>query len=166
MTRILSVFNLLKRVGFAVLFLTHSLEALPVSVKTPSKNYFVENLGQWEGDFQFKCEVGSAVYYVTPQGLTVDFREFKRYPKPRERRDPLDVLERHEERDSVTVSGHVVQIHYVVPHQSSGGQGWVKQSDRISCPTIPTTSLVETLRTGEAELDITKEWLCPKSGPA
>jgi len=83
--------------------------------------YFVANEGQWEGDFQFKCEVGSVVYYVTPEGMTVDFREFKRYPKPRDPRDPLDVLERHEERDSVTVSGHVVQIHYVVPHQSSGG---------------------------------------------
>ncbi|NUO19659.1 T9SS type A sorting domain-containing protein [bacterium] len=74
--------------------------------------FWIENEGQWDGDFSFKCEVGSTVYYVTPQGMTVDFREFKKYPKPRGQRDPLDMLERHEDQDSVTVRGHVVQIHF------------------------------------------------------
>ncbi|MCB1060729.1 MAG: SBBP repeat-containing protein [Calditrichaeota bacterium] len=76
-------------------------------------SYWIANQGQWEGDFQFKCEVGSAVYYVTPKGMTVDFREFHRYPRAWNQHDPLDGLDRDGERDSVTVSGHVVQIHYV-----------------------------------------------------
>ncbi len=37
-------------------------------------SYFIANEGQWEGDFQFKCEVGSTIYYITPHGMTVDFR--------------------------------------------------------------------------------------------
>ena len=79
-----------------------------------SAPYFVANEGQWEGDFQFKCEVGSTVYFVTPNGMTVDFREFTKYvgaagvPPVLGRFDPFE-----RKRDPVTVRGHVVQIHYV-----------------------------------------------------
>ncbi|MBK6911315.1 MAG: T9SS type A sorting domain-containing protein [bacterium] len=103
---------ILKRVGFAVLFLGGIVLAGPITVNAPSNTYFIANEGQWEGDFSFKCEVGSAVYYVTPKGLTVDFREFKRYPRPRDPGNPMDMMDRHEDRDSLTVRGHVVQIHY------------------------------------------------------
>ncbi len=79
-----------------------------------SAPYWIANEGQWEGDFQFKCEVGSTVYYVTPTGMTVDFREFTKYvgadgnPPASSKFDPLE-----RKRDPVTVRGHVVQIHYV-----------------------------------------------------
>ncbi|MBL0060902.1 MAG: hypothetical protein IPP40_05280 [bacterium] len=82
-----------------------------VSAATP---YWIANEGQWEGDFQFKCEVGSTVYYVTPKGMTVDFREFTKYvgadgnPPASSKFDPFE-----RKRDPVTVRGHVVQIHYV-----------------------------------------------------
>jgi len=87
--------------------------AAPITVNASNSTYFIANEGQWEGDFQFKCEVGSTVYYVTPKGMTVDFREFRKYSKPRDPRNPLDMLDKQDERDSVTVRGHVVQIHYV-----------------------------------------------------
>ncbi|MBK6912127.1 MAG: hypothetical protein IPH10_14560 [bacterium] len=118
---------ILIRVGFAVLFLSASfvshLIAAPLTVNAPSNTYFIANEGQWEGDFQFKCEVGSAVYYVTPKGLTVDFREFKRYPMPRDPGNPLDMMDRHEDRDSVTVRGHVVQIQYSGANRSLTSMG-------------------------------------------
>ncbi|NUO19453.1 T9SS type A sorting domain-containing protein [bacterium] len=114
--RTLSYYPKNGRWWFAFLFLgilsNNKISAAPITVNAPNSTYFIANEGQWEGDFQFKCEVGSTVYYVTPKGMTVDFREFRRYPKARNSRDPLAHLERHEERDSVTVRGHVVQIHY------------------------------------------------------
>ncbi len=127
MTRILSVFNLLKRVGFAVLLLGGIVFAGPMTVNAPNSTYFIANEGQWEGDFQFKCEVRSTVYYVTPKGMTVDFREFRKYPKPRDQRDPMDMFER--ERDSVTVRGHVVQIQYV---SSSASRGEVRGDEKLA----------------------------------
>ena len=38
--------------------------------------YWIANEGQWPGDFQFKCEVGNTGYYVTPQGMTIDIKEY------------------------------------------------------------------------------------------
>jgi hypothetical protein len=83
------------------------------AARTSVAPYWIANAGQWEGDFQFKCEVGNAVYYVTPKGMTVDFRQYHRYPQARSQRDPMDRFDRDDERYSVTVIGHVVQIHYV-----------------------------------------------------
>ena len=122
-----SRFNLLSQLGFALL-LCFPLAVGAAGVPPASGNtYWIANEGQWEGDFQFKCEVGSTVYYVTPKGMTVDFREFKRYPKPRDPRDPLDMMDRHEDHDSVTVRGHVVQIHYSgLPQNPSADLGGLR----------------------------------------
>jgi len=99
MTRILSVFRLLK---FAVLLLgaTNAFAQAP---------YWVANEGQWEGDFQYKCEVGSTIYYVTPQGMTVDFRDVTKQINPVSATKPWDW---DHEPQPVSVRGHVVQIHY------------------------------------------------------
>ncbi len=129
MTRTLSAFNFLKRLGFAVLLLPHvASNAAPTTVNGPNSTYFVANEGQWEGDFQFKCEVGSTVYYVTPKGMTVDFREFRKYPKPLDQRDPMATFDRDSEQDSVTVRGHVVQILYVDGNTKSTSIGEGKLS--------------------------------------
>ncbi|MCB1060309.1 MAG: T9SS type A sorting domain-containing protein [Calditrichaeota bacterium] len=114
--RIPNVCRFIGRLGFVLVVLGTAYSTVvagPTKTSVSSGSYWIENTGQWEGDFQFKCEVGPAVYYVTPKGMTVDFREYHRYPKARSQNDPLDSFGRDSERDSVTVSGHVVQIHYV-----------------------------------------------------
>jgi len=112
--RIPNVSRFIGRLGFALVVLgvvfSSISSASPPKTGIPSGSYWIENTGQWGSDFQFKCEVGNAVYYVTPKGMTIDLREYHRYPKAR---DPLDRFDRDLDRDSVTVSGHVVQIHYV-----------------------------------------------------
>ncbi len=126
--RIPNVCRFFGRLGFALVVLGIALattsSAGPTKTNMPNGSYWIENTGQWEGDFQYKCEVGNDAYYVTPKGMTVDFREFHRYPKARDSRDLMDRFDQDSERDSVTVSGHVVQIHYVgVESKLASGEG-------------------------------------------
>ncbi|MBL0062761.1 MAG: hypothetical protein IPP40_15085, partial [bacterium] len=104
-----------------------------VSANAP---YFIANEGQWPGDFQFKCEVGSTIYYVTPQGMTVDFRQIVgadgNPPAPSgfdnlAERGFSEVLGKHAAvpRRNLSVKGHVLQIHFVSPLALAGGQGGV-----------------------------------------
>ncbi len=96
--------------------------------------YFVANEGQWQVDFQFKCEVGSTTYYVTPQGMTIDLRSFvgaDGNPPAQGNFDPFaergfsEVLEKHAAvpRRNPQVRGHVIQIHYWSPPASGGIKG-------------------------------------------
>jgi hypothetical protein len=86
-----------------------SFVAMASAADVPSTYYFIENSGQWDGDFSFKCEVGSTIYYVTPQGMTVDFREVTKRELPV---SAANRWERDHEPEPVSVRGHVVQIHY------------------------------------------------------
>jgi len=90
---------------------------------TGGGGYWIANVGQWEGDFQFKCEVGSTIYYVTPYGLTIDFRSYVgadgNPPAPSgfdnfAERGFSEVLEKHAAvpRRNLEIKGHVIQIHY------------------------------------------------------
>jgi len=79
-----------------------------VSASAP---YFIANEGQWPGDFQFKCEVGSTIYYVTPRGMTVDVRQIVGAAGVPPASGNFDPFERN--HDPVTVKGHVLQTHYV-----------------------------------------------------
>ncbi len=96
----------------------------------PSAPYFVANEGQWPGNFQFKCEVGSTIYYVTPKGMTIDFRSYvgaDGNPPALSRFDNL--AERGfvgaagvppaVPRRNLEIKGHVLQIHYVLAPQET-----------------------------------------------
>ncbi|MBU0509401.1 hypothetical protein KKH27_11280 [bacterium] len=46
---------------------------VPFSVLALGPACFVPNLGQWEGEFAFRCQAGRATYFVTHSGLTMKF---------------------------------------------------------------------------------------------
>ncbi|MCC6476546.1 T9SS type A sorting domain-containing protein [bacterium] len=136
--------------------------------------YWIANVGQWEGDFSFKCEVGSAVYYVTPKGMTVDFREFTRHRKQTPSPNPFPVNgEGEPDRDSVTVRGHVVQIHYVdtppiPPAEARGDQKLSHYSNyflgRDSCNWRSRVSHYQTVLVKEVWQGIDVEYRADKQG--
>ncbi len=112
--RSVPVMNILRLISVLLLLLGFAASA----DATGGSGYWIANEGQWEGDFQFKCEVGSTIYYVTPKGMTVDFREFTCIPPQssggaRGGRIPSDHDPLDRAQDSVTVRGHVLQVHYV-----------------------------------------------------
>jgi|GEM_PF-1496407 len=111
--------NILRLISVLLLLLGFAASA----DATGGSGYWIANVGQWEGDFQFKCEVGSTIYYVTPQGMTVDFRSYvgaDGNPPAASGFDNLaewgfsEVLEKHAAvpRRNLEIKGHVIQIHY------------------------------------------------------
>ena len=93
----------MKTIIFAVIGL-----ALSTAFAAPS--YFVENQGQSEAPFAFKANIGSATYFVTSTGMTVDLREYER---PIQSRDPMDRLMEDREPEPVSVRGHVLKLNFV-----------------------------------------------------
>ncbi len=90
--------------------------------------FWIANEGQWQGDFQFKCEVGSTIYYVTPQGMTIDLRSYvgaDGNPPAPGNFDPFAERGFSEAvpRRKPQVRGHVIQIHYWSPPASGGIKG-------------------------------------------
>jgi hypothetical protein len=75
----------------------------------PRSSFFVANEGQWEGQFAFRYEGKGAMWYITPEGMTVDFRQYEGAPQ-RRREEPW---QRAEETEPVRVRGHVVKMSYV-----------------------------------------------------
>ena len=73
--------------------------------------YFVENQGQWDAPFAFKASIGSAIYYVTTSGMTIDFRQYERQASAQSRDPRNDFLDRHEP-ELVSVRGHVLKMNF------------------------------------------------------
>jgi hypothetical protein len=78
--------------------------------KLPASLFFVANEGQWEEPFAFKASVGNVLYYVTPQGMTLDIRQYERSHIAR---DPMDRFDPRHEPEPVSVRGHVLKINYL-----------------------------------------------------
>jgi len=41
----------------------------------PANDFFVENLGQWDGALAFRYQGGGATYYLTATGMTIDLHQ-------------------------------------------------------------------------------------------
>ena len=40
-------------------------------------SFFIQNEGQWPGEFAFKYEGGGGLWYITSQGMTIDLRQYE-----------------------------------------------------------------------------------------
>ena len=86
------------------------LASLPAEASLPP--YFVENQGQWNAPFAFKASIGSAIYYVTTSGMTIDFRQYERQASARSQ-NLMDEFMDRQEPDPVSVRGHVLKMNFV-----------------------------------------------------
>ncbi|HEY3294980.1 MAG TPA: hypothetical protein VGL38_06060, partial [bacterium] len=76
----------------------------------PQTDFFVQNEGQWEGAFAFKYEGNGAAYFLTQIGMAMDLRQFDKPPRSR---DPMDRMRHEEEREPISVRGHVLRLSYL-----------------------------------------------------
>ena len=69
----------MNRLFFLVLLLTASL----AFSQSPSPSvFFVENEGQWPGEFSFKYNGGGGTWFVTNDGLTIDLKQYEHVGAP------------------------------------------------------------------------------------
>jgi hypothetical protein len=101
----------MKRVWMLVLIVSGFVFAKePAMQHIPASLFFVANEGQWEEPFAFKASVGNVLYYVTPQGMTLDIWQYERSHIAR---DPMDRFDPRHEPEPVIVRGHVLKIDFV-----------------------------------------------------
>jgi hypothetical protein len=104
-----SGFSPMKHILLVLILLSSTALALD---KLPASLFFVANEGQWEEPFAFKANVGNVLYYVTPQGMTLDIREYKK-PRNQEAKKPIEFDPRNSRDDDASVRGHVLKINYL-----------------------------------------------------
>ena len=76
----------------------------------PPNVFFVENAGQWDAPFAFKLDMGSAIFYVTQSGMTMDYREYERAPISARKQTPF--ADRFEHAPT-SVRGHVLRMNFI-----------------------------------------------------
>ena len=85
------------------------------SADLPKSSFFVANEGQWEGAFAFRYRGGGAMWFITPEGITIDFRQYEgKLP----RRGMDGMWPEREEPEPKTVRGHMLKLSYVDASQN------------------------------------------------
>jgi hypothetical protein len=104
--------EIIMNLRFGMLCISLLLAGLACAAPLPQHSYFVPNLGQWDGAFAFRYSRGSATYFLTETGMSLDLREA--VPRCGDYVDEkMDMAGHVPTRPKQDVHGHVLRLSYV-----------------------------------------------------